>query len=252
MTRGDDWTTLYGGNVNSVSRRGEVVRRELTPASSAVHQLLGHLEARALPLVPRLQAADARYEYLSYLPGEAVFRPWPDAVRGDAWLTDLGSWLRAYHDAVQDFRAEGARFLWGPAEPVSGMLVTHGDLGPWNLLHERGRLSGVIDWDLARYGDPLGDVAELALETIPLHARHEETLGVVDRETLEARLNTLCRAYGVPVEVVLNHVPSYLQMVARDIRALAATGTEPFVAFAEGGIPEGLEGDLDYCLQTWL
>ncbi len=75
---------------------------------------------------------------------------------------------------------------------------------------------------------------------------------MVEKGGLEARLNTLCRAYGVPVKVVLNHVPSYLQMVARDIRALAATGTEPFVAFVEGGIPEGLEKDLDYCLQTWL
>lgn len=95
-------------------------------------------------------------------------------------------------------------------------------------------------------------MAELALEAVPLHARLSETLGVVDRETLEVRLNALCRAYGAPVEAVLNHVPSYLQMVARDIRALAATGTEPFVAFAKGGIPEGLEEDLDYCLQTWL
>lgn len=141
----EDWTPLHGGNVNTVARLVGVVRRELTPTSPAVHQLLGHLEARALPLVPRLRAADARYEYLSYLPGEAVFRSWPDAVRSETWLTDLGRWLRMYHDAVQDFRAEGAGFLWGPAEPVSGMLGTHGDLGPWNLLHERGRLSGVID-----------------------------------------------------------------------------------------------------------
>jgi len=248
----EDWTPLHGGKVNSVSQRGEVVRRKLTPASPAVHQLLDHLETCNVPLVPRLQTGDAQHEYLSYLPGEAVFRPWPDAVRGDAWLTDLGRWLRVYHDVVQGFRVRDAGFSWGPTEPDAEMIVCHGDIGPWNLLHRNGRLTGVIDWDLARYGDPLDDVAELALEVVPLHARLSETLGVVARETLEVRLNALCRAYGAASDTVLQHAPAYLQMVVGDIRKLSAEGAEPFVAFAEGGIPEGLEEDLDYCLQTWL
>lgn len=223
------------------------MRRKLSAASSAVHQLLRQLEARGVPLVPRFQTDDAHYEYLSYLPGDAVFRPWPDAVRGEAWLTDLGRWLRTYHDAVQGFRVEGVGFLWGPAEPSAGMLVTHGDLGPWNLLHEHGRLTGVIDWDLARYGDPLDDVAELALEAVPLHARREETVGVVEKGVLEARLNVFCGAYGIAAEAVLNHVPDYLRMVIRDV---LATEAEPFTSFVKGGIPESLEEDLRYCL-SW-
>ena len=120
-------------------------------------------------------------------------------MRGDAWLTDLGGWLRAYHDAVQGFRVRDAAFSWGPAAPDAGMLVTHGDLGPWNLLHQSGRLSGVIDWDSARYGDPLDDVAELALEAVPLHARLNETLGVVDRETLESRSKPVLHSLRRPL-----------------------------------------------------
>lgn len=93
---------------------------------------------------------------MSYLPGEPVFRPWPEAVRGQAeWLTDLGRWLRVYHDAVCGFRVENATFIWGPTVPTEAMLITHADIGPWNCLHQGGRLTGVIDWDLARYGDPL-------------------------------------------------------------------------------------------------
>lgn len=254
MTDSDDWTPLHGGNVNTVSRRGGVVRRRKNVASPAVHQLLGHLEARALPLVPRLQGHDAQHEYLTYLPGAPVLRPWPDAVRGrgEAWLTDLGGWLRAYHGAVRGFRAEDATFLWGPAEPGAGMIVTHGDLGPWNLLHQRGRLTGVIDWDLARYGNPLDDVAELALEAVPLHRRHEETLIEAKRGLLEARLKLFCRAYDAPVRRVLEHVPVYLQMVIDDTRDLAARGVDPFAAFERGGMSAGLEDDLRYCLHAWL
>lgn len=249
----NDWTPLYGGNVNTVSRRGEVVRRELSAASGAVHQLLRHLEARALPLVPRLRERDARHEYLTYLPGKAVLRPWPQEVRErTAWLTDLGSWLRAYHDAVRGFRVEDAVFLWGPAEPEEGMLVTHGDLGPWNCLHNSGRLTGVIDWDLARYGDPLDDVAELALEAIPLHARFSETVSEdTTKELLEARLKLFCQAYGVPVQEVLHRVPSYLQRVIDDTRDLADRGVEPFVTFERGGMSAGLDQDLRYCLSSW-
>jgi hypothetical protein len=201
-----------------------------------------------------VQGHDAQYEYLTHLPGEAVFCPWPQKVKGEgtAWLTDLGCWLRAYHDAVRGFRVEDAAFLWGPAEPEEGMLITHGDLGPWNCLHSGGRLTGVIDWDLARYGDPLDDVAELALETVPLHARLSETVGEdTPREVLEARLATLCQAYGVPAQEVLDHVPVYLQTVIGDIRDSATRGVKPFLAFEPGGMSTGLDEDLRYCLDTW-
>ena len=248
--REGSWTPLPGGNVNTVSRQGEVVRREL---SGAVHQLLRHLQKRNVPRVPHLRGQDAQYEYLTFLPGRAVFRPWPDAVqgRGAAWLTDLGGWLRRYHDAVQGFRVQKVGFLWGPERPSEMMVVCHGDLGPWNCLHLEGQLTGVIDWDLARYGDPLDDVAELALEAVPLHARLSETLGEVGRELLETRLELFCQAYNISARDVLSHVPVYLQTVIDDMRDLAGRGVEPFVAFERGGMSAELEADLRYCLTTW-
>ena len=135
-----DWTLLSGSNVNTVSRRGEVVRRELSAASPAVHELLGHLERRMVPFVPRLLDHDQTHEYLTFLPGKACYRPWPEGVReeGTSWLTDLGRWLRTYHKAVQGFRVQNSGFLWGPKDPAPEMLVCHGDIGPWNLLETSG------------------------------------------------------------------------------------------------------------------
>jgi len=152
---------------------------------------------------------------------------------------------------VRGFRVKNAAFLWGPERPGEEMLVTHGDLGPWNCLHRGGRLTGVIDWDLARYGDPLDDAAELALEAVPLHGRLSETLGEVGKGLLEARLGEFCQAYGVPAETVLDHVPTYLQGVIRDVRGLAAAKVEPFASFERGGIPAALEADLRYYLGSW-
>lgn len=50
------------------------------------------------------------------------------------------------------------RHWWPLVEPVEPALV-HGDYWPGNTLWQRGRLTGVIDWEQARYGDPAQDVA---------------------------------------------------------------------------------------------
>jgi aminoglycoside phosphotransferase (APT) family kinase protein len=45
------------------------------------------------------------------------------------------------------------------AEPDEPRALVHGDYWPGNLLYRRGRLSGVIDWEQPRLGDPSKDVA---------------------------------------------------------------------------------------------
>lgn len=250
----ETWITLHGGNVNTVSRKGDVVKRQTSPASPAIHQFLRWLEARAFEQVPRLLHVSAGEEFLTYLPGEPVFRPWPEAVKSTLWLCELGDWLRRYHEAARGFRlADGAAFLWGPIKPEANMTICHGDLGPWNCLQRGGRLIGVIDWDLARYGDPLDDVAELALEAVPLRPPSEGTMGLeVTRGVLQERLSAFCEAYQrvTPTEVV-RHVPTYLQRVISETETQAERGVEPFVSFVKGGIVKELMADLAHVNESW-
>lgn len=44
--------------------------------------------------------------------------------------------------------------------------LLHGDAGPGNLLFEGGRVTALVDWELARLGDPLEDLAALALRMV--------------------------------------------------------------------------------------
>ena len=248
------WLQLRGGNVNTVARKGDVVRRRTSPASPAVHQLLAWLHAQNFHRVPELTHLTETHEFLTYLPGQAVFRPWPEEVKTDAWMAQLGDWLRQYHGAVTDFRAQGgAGFLWGPTDPEPGMVVCHGDLGPWNCIRQDTDLVGVIDWDLARYGDPLDDLAELALEAVPLRPNVESTMGPDTAKTdLLRRLKTLCEAYGTATpDEVLNHVPDYLTKIIRDTETQAERGVEPFVSFRAGGILAELEKDKAFVLTEW-
>ena len=197
MNFDNNWTPLMGGNVNSVAFRDNLVRRKLTEVSPAVHQLLQHLEAKNLHCIPRFLDRDDNYEYLSYFRGKSIFRPWCDVIKTDEFIAELAEWLKSYHDAVADFRLQNnVRFNWGLASPNHHTIVCHGDLGPWNCIQHNGKFQAIIDWDLARYGYLIDNIAEFAFEFIPFHPQLDKTMGKVSDKYLWRRLEVFCEAYG--------------------------------------------------------
>lgn len=56
------------------------------------------------------------------------------------------------------------------------VVLNHGDVGPGNFMHEHGRITGVIDWELSHVGDPMDDIAWLwfRAEVLGLGGRREE------------------------------------------------------------------------------
>ena len=49
-------------------------------------------------------------------------------------------------------------------------VVCHGDVGPGNFLHDGGRVTGLLDWELCHLGDPHDDLGMLALRAYQLNA----------------------------------------------------------------------------------
>jgi hypothetical protein len=245
------WVPMAGGFSNVVSRKGDLVRRRTGAQSPAIHQLLTWLRKRGFNRVPSLLEVRPAEEVLSYLPGEPVFRPWAEAVRADRWMAELGTWLREYHSAVSGFTLGlDARFLWGPGRPAAGMVVNHGDLGPWNVIRQGERVCGVIDWDMARFGDPLDDLAQLALECVPLKASTADRLGLTPGiGVLHERLRVLCEAYGESdLDSVLSHTVRYLERMAEEIEGLAGRGRSPFVLHVEDGVPQDYRAEARFIL----
>lgn len=250
-----DWIPLPGGFGNEVARRGDRVRRRTGPGSPAVHDLLRWLEARGFSRVPRLLEVGAEFEVLTYLEGTPVFRPWPEEVKADGWMRHLGTWVREYHTAVQGFEPRpGHSFAWGPAWPGPGMVVNHGDLGPWNVIRREGRVAGAIDWDLARWGDPLDDLAQLALEAVPLRPSTEDRLGTSPGlPRLLRRLRALCAGYGnVDGERVLTHTVAYLERTAGETEHLGRAGQEPFAGFLGRGFADGYRAEARHIRAVFL
>jgi aminoglycoside phosphotransferase (APT) family kinase protein len=45
-------------------------------------------------------------------------------------------------------------------------VLVQGDTGPGNFMYEGGRVTAVVDWELAHFGDPMDDIAWLSLRTV--------------------------------------------------------------------------------------
>lgn len=75
-------------------------------------------------------------------------------------------------------------------DPTDPVAVVHGDAGPGNFLYADGRVAALIDWELSHLGDPMEDLAWLALR-----AAQEGFPAFPDR------LDDYVRAGGGPIDI---------------------------------------------------
>lgn len=102
---------------------------------------------------------------LTRIPGVPV-----PTLRGDSQLIEVGRAIAGLAEAVRDFRApRGATWLNPEGWPLHGDTVIHNDIAPWNMLEVDQRLSGLVDFDSARPGRAIEDVAYAAWHMVPLH-----------------------------------------------------------------------------------
>jgi aminoglycoside phosphotransferase (APT) family kinase protein len=81
-----------------------------------------------------------------------------------------------------------------PPVATSATALIHSDMGPGNLLHRDGRIVAVLDWEVAHWGDPMEDLAALAVRDMatrvgplgPCFAEYERHGGgAVDLDTVD-------------------------------------------------------------------
>lgn len=177
-------------------RVGDTVRRPSGEWTSSVHHLLRYLRDRGFDLAPEPLGRDEKgREILGFLPGHDQGWPMLPHILTDAGAHDLGLLARRLREAIADYPCPpdarwqsgagvpspgkamrdgsaaprtGEATQHGPGVPSPGEALQHGDLGPWNLLwDDAGRITGVLDWDLAEPGDPFYDTGFLAWFTVP-------------------------------------------------------------------------------------
>ncbi|MFI6347327.1 phosphotransferase [Streptomyces sp. NPDC050560] len=225
------------GSVTTVRRVGETVRRPVGEWTPAVHALLKHLEEAGFDGAPRALGVDGGQEVLSLLHGEPAFKPWPPFLRAEHGLVELAHWLRDYHRHVSGFRpAPGDHWQAAEQEWRPGMVIRHGDLGPWNSVWDGDKLAGFIDWDFAAPGYAIDDVAQLAWYAVPLRpVDRERDPWITDVSLLGTRLAVLCSAYGARPAAVLDALAGLQERETARIEDLGGRGVEPWAAFLARG-----------------
>lgn len=225
---------LHGGTANRglVFRVGDTVRRPMRRTSPATHALLEHLADVGFPGAPRFLGIDARgREVLSFVPGEAITRPYPRWALTDAALTSVAHLLRAYHQAVAAFDPAGRDWPRPVPRPFRTGLVSHNDPNLDNVVFSDRRAVALIDFDLAGPGSAVWDVAAAARLWAPL--RPDPDIADARRGRALARFRTFVDAYGLDEadrEQVVRAVLDNHDWCYDVVRHGAATG---HVAFAQ-------------------
>jgi aminoglycoside phosphotransferase (APT) family kinase protein len=88
--------------------------------------------------------------------------PRPDGPRDHA-LNDLAQWeefvTRRRLDEVAPALLVASSWLRAHAPVSTDTVLVHGDCGPGNFLHDGRHLTGILDWELSHWGDPMDDLA---------------------------------------------------------------------------------------------
>ncbi|MFC0005856.1 phosphotransferase [Micromonospora siamensis] len=231
---------LHGGNVSTVVRVGDTVRRNAGPWTPSVHALLRHLEYVGFTGAPRALGMDERNrEVLSYLEGECGEYPLARHWVTDEALVTVATMLRMFHDAQYGFvPPPGA--VWrsfGPPPPDTEVICHH-DAAPHNVIWRPDGTLGLIDFDLASPGARIYDVAYAAWTWVPIFSdRDSITLGWKHPDR-PRRLRLFADAYGlIPrdrhrlIRTIRKRIVDHVE----GIRRMAAAGEPAFVRIVHKG-----------------
>ncbi|WP_114571529.1 phosphotransferase enzyme family protein [Exiguobacterium flavidum] len=245
---------LTGGNVSSVFKVGDTVRRETKPGSDKVHRLLRHLEAKGLTTVPRFLGVDEQgREMLSFVAGEAGDYPLKDYMWSDEVLVEAAAMLRQYHDAVSDFPLTGWEAMPETPEPLE--VICHNDFAVYNVIFDQERPVGVIDFDMAAPGPRLWDVAYTLYTFAPLsrlyHSETGETIhyeAMRDAERIKRRVRLFLETYGKPGQEreLFEMVVLRVAALSGTIRRKASEGDVAFQKMLDEGHADHYDTDVRF------
>lgn len=132
-------------------------------------------------------------------------------------------------------------------------IVCHGDVGLWNFLWGDGKPVGLIDWDFARPGRPIRDVAQLACNAVPLRDDDvARAAGFSDQLDRRARLAGLVEGYG-------GFTPKEVLDAARDLQdedleqmgSRGRAGEQPWAGFLERRLDVAGEADRAWLMENF-
>jgi hypothetical protein len=169
-------------------------------------------------------------------------------VLSDRTLGAVARLLRAYHDATVTFAAPSdAVWHWPAHEPAE--VVCHNDFAPYNLMFERGRPTGVIDFDMASPGPRVRDLGYAAYRFVALTDPLNPDVPYAGPAEQRRRLARFCAAYGdsrITPAAVVDEAIGKLYELMDFIRVGAAAGDPAQQAVLARGDVDLYARDVSY------
>jgi len=188
--------------------------------------------------VPEPLGYDDRHEYVGLVAGDAGDRAWRHQLECDG-VRSAGVLLRRVHDSSRRWRPP-ADAIWS-VPFSSGEVICHGDPQPANFAWSQGRAVGLFDWDAARPGNRLEDVAYALLWMVPVgtDAAELERRGFSSVPDRRARAEAFLDGYGWPREIDVVEVALARHLQAIDeVEFLGSQGNDPHAGWVADGWPE--------------
>jgi hypothetical protein len=219
---------MAGGNMNDVRREGDTVVRTGGPWTATVHRYLDYLALAGVTRAPLPLAVEGEFERLTFVHGDVPLYPLPGWVWEESTIVDGAVLLRQLHDASIGFPVDGS--VWQSPTKVPSEVICHNDFAPHNLAFERGRIVGVIDFDMCSPGPRLWDIAYFATRAVPLTAVTPP--GAPGMDQARRRTQVILDAYGSDATLadVLRVAIIRLHDLAGMSRRLAVTLRKPNLA----------------------
>lgn len=183
---------LHGGQINTVVRVGDTVRRTVLGDRTVQQQFLRHLEAVGFDGAPRFLGHDEHgRETLTFLPSDL-----PHDADGfsDEQIVAAAQLLRRFHDASESFP---------PVGRSTAEVMCHNDWTPANTMFRGGLPYAMIDFDTATPGTRLWDVAYSVWTWLDLS---DAAFSAADQLR---RIEVFSRAYDHP-SCTVSHIAGYL------------------------------------------
>ncbi len=143
---------------------------EFVPGTSVFHPDTTDEYIRTLDRLHRLETDTGDFDYLER----------PRSPRESA-LLQVERWYGIYRSSIVEepspLLEEATQWLRNNAPATERVTLVHGDPGPGNFLFRDGRITAVVDWELAHLGDPMDDLGWLCW-------RAGSTGALFDREKL--------------------------------------------------------------------
>jgi len=254
MSNHENEEMLTGGNVSSVYRLGDTVRRELKPDSPKFHKLLKHLENKGFSYAPKFLGIDEKgREILSFIEGEAGNYPLKEYMWSDDVLIEIGKMLRLYHDSVSDFSFDDS---WKSIDntPQKYEVLCHNDFAIYNIIFNHERPIGIIDYDVAGPGPRLWDIAYTLYTCVPLSRFYLSETGekvyynsLQHANRIKQRVKLFFESYGdARKEDYLEMVLLRLEGLCKTITRKASEGDIAFQKMIDEGHLEHYQNDIKF------